>query len=87
MANSAVDRAAPKETAEGQRADAQLRGLCREFESFFLSALLKQANVFKPGVTAADPSATFADELAKAGGLGLGDSLYQFLKSGWAQSV
>lgn len=81
--------------------DDQLRGLCREFEAFFLNELLKQSGIFGNGGHAWDVSGqdsqggsgaaggnayadmttqSLADEVAKMGGLGLGDILFDYLK-------
>lgn len=96
-AGTAASRATPAGTAASRavlaRADEEkLRGLCREFEGFFLTELLKQAGVggapeggavstVEGRQDAAMAVEAMAGQLARAGGLGLGDILYNFLRT------
>ncbi|MHB0886662.1 MAG: hypothetical protein ACYC6V_06950 [Bacillota bacterium] len=92
--SAAAGRLSPASAEEDK-----LKGLCRQFESFFLNELLKRSGVFGDGGNAWDTSdeqqgapgaggaqdatvatQTLADEVAKMGGLGLGDVLYNYLK-------
>ncbi len=101
QAGNGLGGAAAARSGPAAAEEDRLKGLCREFESFFLNELLKQSGTFGGGGTAWDASAdeaqgetgpaggkvyaamateTLAGEVAKMGGLGLGDLLYDYLK-------
>ncbi len=81
VSNPGVKRANQAQPGPEQADDARLQELCREFESFFLAALLREAKVGGAGSAAVDQTTVLADQLTRSGGLGLGDRLYQSLRT------
>jgi len=79
----------PWETGHSEK---QLKNACQEFEAFFINALLKSADKANPKTGLFDDkkdsdmyssmmNMEFAKSISQGGGMGLGDILFQQLKS------
>ena len=80
----------PVQTTAQDTSDAKLREAAEKLEATFLAEMLKSAGLGKPrdafgGGTGEDQFGSFlrqaqAEEMARAGGIGLAESLYEALK-------
>jgi Rod binding domain-containing protein len=94
---TSIGQPGPPSVLQGSRDDTALRRVAQELESAFLSVMLKDAGVGRPlsgfgGCIGEEQFGSFlrdayAAEFAKAGGIGLAETIFRSLAGGAADRV